>query len=224
MSKDHTKYYNSKGEQVPSVTSVLKLYNKDLDGWANYMGLRGIRLASYLKEKAELGTYVHSLMEQYFSPDLIMDVHPNTSFITQSDFVELKSRFRYIEVMLLSMGFESYKTEYQMHGEKYGGTADIIFHNPKTHQYILLDLKTSKSLYATMYMQLMAYCQLLLELYGVTISKVAIILITRDMDDPDFLKFYDTNSLFCQRQLQIFNQILNIYYLLDDTERKKLLL
>ena len=56
----HTQYYNSKHEEVPSVTTVLKiLYKEGLLEWSNYIGKKGIDYTKFMEEKANLGTAVH---------------------------------------------------------------------------------------------------------------------------------------------------------------------
>lgn len=223
MATDHVTYYNSKGEVVPSTTTVIKLLNKNLDGWANWMGLRGIRLKQYLDEKADVGTYVHSICELYFSGKLDNTVHADTRYLTPQDFTLLKIRLRHVDELLRSMGFRPYAQELELHGEKYGGTLDLVFYNDDTGEYILIDLKTAKDVYNTMYIQLMAYCNLILEKRGIHISKVGILLITRDPEDPKFCELYDVGCNMCEHYAGIFSNLLNIYYLLSDQERKRLL-
>lgn len=222
MSADHTKYYNSNNEEVPSCTTVLKLYNKNLDGWANMMGLRKIKLKEYLDNAARLGTYIHSVCEKYFNPDMTPDTHPDTNYVSPQDYSILLSRFEILYNHLLGMGYEPYAQELELHGEKYGGTLDLLFYNKTTDKYILIDLKTAKSTYSTMYMQLMGYCQLLKETKNIDVSYIGILLIKRDPSDEEFCKLYSTKDTMCITRLEIFNQLLNIYYLLDDEERIKL--
>ena len=57
----HVKYYNSKGEEVPSVTTVLKIFGKNLTGWANWLGFKRINVKEFVDNKAKFGTYVHSV-------------------------------------------------------------------------------------------------------------------------------------------------------------------
>lgn len=223
MAKEHTKYYNSKNEEVPSTTTVLKLLNKNLDGWANSLGFRHINIQKYLEEKAALGTYIHSVSEKYFNPDMKPDVHPDSNFMSGRDYSELLYRLDYVNTYLSDIGYKPLYQEFIMSGERYGGTLDLLFYNEELNKYLLVDLKSSKGLYNTMYMQLMGYVQLLEELHGIHVDEVAILLILKDMDDEDFLKIYNTDTHFCQHYLEIFNQLLNIYYILDDEERSKII-
>ena len=107
-----------------------------------------------------------------------------------------------------------------MHGERYGGTADIIFYNKEKDKYLLLDFKTSKNTYRSMFIQLAAYCQLLKETKGIEIDKVGIILIMKDTNETGFSNIVSSNDNI--DNLQIFNKLLDIYYLLDDNDKNAL--
>lgn len=220
---EHMKYYNSKGEEVPSVTTVLKLYGKQLEPWANFIGKKGIDYKSYLNEKAALGTYIHSICEKFFSPNMKVDTHPDTNFVSIDDYRILLSRFEYFRKDLESKGYEPYAQELSIHGETYGGTIDLLFYNKTTDKYLMVDLKTSKSTYSTMYMQLMAYRNLLIEKMGIIVSDIAVLLIMRDpYEDKGFCDIIPCDD-FAHRYFYIFGNLLNIYYLLTDSEKRKLL-
>ena len=219
----HIKYYNSKGEEVPSTTTVLKLYAKNLESWANYIGKRGIDYKTFLQQKADLGTYIHSVCEKFFSPNMEVDKHPDEKYMGTRDYSILLYNLSEAKRILLEMGYKPYAQELVLHGERYGGTLDLLFYNEDLDDYIVVDLKTAKDTYNTMYMQMMGYCDLLLELKNITVSKVAILLITKDPASDNFLKFYSTQDNAMIHYQMIFNQLLNIYYLLDEKERKKLI-
>lgn len=222
MSTEHVKYYNSEGIEVPSCTTVLKLYNKNLDGWANMMGLRRIKLDEYLEQTARVGTYIHSVVEKYFNPTMTPDTHPDTNYISPQDYPILLSKLKTFDEYMRENGYEPYAQEMVIHGEKYGGTIDLLFYNKTIDKYILIDVKTAKSTYGTMYMQLMGYCQLLKEKHNIEVAYVGILLIKRDPYDEEFCKLYRTDDKLCRHKLEIFNHLLNIYYLLTDEERLKL--
>lgn len=206
----HIKYYNSKGEEVPSVTIVIKIFGKDLTGWANWLGKQGIDVKRYVDDKAAFGTYIHSLAESYFNNQ---EVANNNSWLSDMDFQLYMSKFAFIKKSMLDKGFKVYKCELVMHGERCGGTADIIFYNETTNKYILLDFKTSKSVYETMFMQLGGYTDLLKETNNIDISAVGIILITKDIEDPSLFNLVSTKDN--NKYREIFNKLLDIYYLLD---------
>ena len=219
----HTKYYNSKGEEVPSTTTVLKLYAKNLEPWANYIGKKGIDYKTFLQQKADLGTYIHSVCEKFFSSEMEIDKHPNDRYMSVRDYCILLYHLEEAKRILASRGYQPYAQELTLHGEKYGGTLDLLFYNKELDDYILVDLKTAKDTYNTMYMQLMAYCDLLLEIKNIHVSEVAILLIIKDPSCENFLKFYSTTDKSMNHYRLIFNQLLNIYYLLNEKEMNKLI-
>ena len=67
-SLDHTTYYNSKGDVVPSVTTVLKVIAKEsLIYWANSLGWKRKSVKRELDESSKVGTYVHLYIEAYIT-------------------------------------------------------------------------------------------------------------------------------------------------------------
>ena len=220
---EHIKYYNSNGQEVPSVTTVLKLYSKQLEPWANFIGKKGIDYKTYLAEKAAIGTYIHSVCEKFFSSNMEVDTHPDANFVSVDDYRILLGRLIYLKNKLESLGYEPYAQELPIHGETYGGTIDLLFYNKTEDKYLMIDLKTSKSIYSTMYMQLMAYRNLLIEKMGIVVSEIAVLLIMKDpYEDDQFLKIIPCDDK-AFRYFIIFGNLLNIYYLLTDNEKRKLL-
>ena len=62
----HTKYVNSNGQEVPSVTQILGVINKPaLINWANKMGLQGIKTSEVLRNTADIGTLAHEIIEKW---------------------------------------------------------------------------------------------------------------------------------------------------------------
>ena len=64
--------------------------------------------------------------------------------------------------------------------------------------------------------QLAAYIKLLKETLHIDVSFAGIILITREPEDMEFFNLWPAKEL--EVNWEIFTQILNIYYLLDDKE------
>lgn len=216
---EHRKYYNKAGEEVPSVTTVLKIYGKDLTGWANWLGFQGIKVKPYVQERANYGTYVHSLAERYFTGDL--SVLRNTDRVLKDDeYQSFLKKFEYLSTLLFSKGFEVYKCELALEGERCGGTLDIIFYNKELNKYLLLDFKTSKAIQKTMFIQLGGYTRLLKEVCDIDVLAVGIILITKDIADPAFSNIMSVKEN--EKNMQIFDKLLDIYYLLDDQDKEAL--
>lgn len=205
--KEHTKYYNTKGVQLPSVTSIVKLLDKpQLVGWANYLGFKRIKVEELLHEKSTYGTMVHDLFEQYMmtiTGDNEDDPH----------YTLLRKKFKYINDTLINNGFKVVNMELQLHGDRVGGTLDLLLQH-ENGKFMILDLKTSKNVYDSMFIQLAGYSLLMKEVYNIDIDYVGIILISKEINDKKFfsIKTRDNNI----KNEEIFNKLLDIYYLLED--------
>lgn len=205
----HRIYHNSKGEVVPSVTTISGLYPKDLTKWANYMGFKRQDVTQILNERANYGKYVHALFEKYFTDK---DIFESSKGIDPW-LIQLHQKFEYIKDTLYRQGYVAVKTEFPIDGEKFGGTLDILFYNESNNKYLLLDLKTSKSVYDSMRVQLAGYCMLLEEKYDIHVDVIGIILIERDIDDPWFTNIWKREDNLNQEK--IFMHLLDIYYLMN---------
>lgn len=218
----HQKYYNSRGEEVPSVTTVLKLLNNNLDGWANYMGMKGINTKLYVQERAEYGTFIHAICEKFFKGELSTqlsecDIDNSTIGYTQDDFDVLYSKLTIIRDLFAKQGYRYYSSELSISGETYGGTIDLILYNEESNDYIIIDFKTSKSVYSKYYTQLAAYTELLRNKYSFTIKAVCVILIEKQIMDKSFINLrLATDNEY---NIRIFTDLLNIYYLMTTQER-----
>lgn len=217
----HKKYYNSKGEEVPSVTTILKLLNNNLDGWANYMGLRGVNTKLYTQQRADYGTYVHSLCEKFFKrefPSNIDDFEVDTEFMTYGEFHILYQKLLLIEELFRRRGYEFHSCEHSLTCDTYGGTIDLIFYNKTTDEFIIADFKTSKNVYSKYFIQLAGYTSLFRIEHGYRLKAVCIILIDKPADDKDFITIRKVEKN--EYNINIFNDLLNIYYSMTDSERR----
>jgi len=72
--KPHQHYILESGQEVPGVTTALGVLNKGaLIGWANKIGLQGIKVHEYVDDLADVGTCAHYLVQCHLSgekPDL----------------------------------------------------------------------------------------------------------------------------------------------------------
>lgn len=213
---EHARYYNSKGEEVPSVTTILKLYPKNLTRWANMLGFKHINVKQFVDDKAALGTEIHAVVEYYFKSGNFPNQRDYNKYISLNDFVELQNRILFIEQKLAGMGYKIFKVEYQMHGEQFGGTIDLLFYNEEKDTYALFDIKTAKSVYGSMRCQLAAYIKLLKETDNIDVSYCGIILIMKNPEDDGFFNIWSKEDV--ENDWVIFTNILNIYYIMDDNE------
>lgn len=197
-SKDHTTYINSKGIIVPSVTSILKLINKEeLLYWANSLGFRRIKVESELSKSAIIGTTAHGIIEK-FTTTGVLDM---TQLLNLDNELQLPtkkaiasfSKFYMKERANIKILF----TEKILNGCKFGGTLDLLCeYNGKL---TLADYKTSKSFYSSMFLQMGGYDILLKELLGIKVDQYMVILLdkksgnearTKMVIDCDEMKMY----------------------------------
>ena len=152
----HTKYFNAKNEEVPSVTTVLKILYKDgLLEWANAIGKRSIDYTNFINAKALFGTMVHGLIESKYKGEPYLTL-PSREVNEANDCV---SRF-----MLCSdeIKITNVITEMSLSCDTFGGTLDLLCDAEISGQPIRLlgDFKTSKAVYLTHFIQLSAYLEL----------------------------------------------------------------
>ena len=215
----HRKYYNENGIEVPSVTTICKLLDKpQLVGWANYLGFKRIDVNKLLNEKAEYGTAVHSICQIFFSGILDEDV-PTDPMFTIQEYKYLIYKFKCLDYMLNKAGFKVIRMELPMEGKRVGGTLDMLLYRESTNEYMILDLKTSKSVYDSMFIQLGGYCQLMKEIYDVDISHVGIILISKEPKDKQFVNIVKAKDN--KPNEEIFTKLTDIYYLIDSKNNSK---
>jgi hypothetical protein len=151
------RFYKTENGFVPSVTTILEAYPKDAS-FFKWLKDVGSDADSIRDEAGRRGSVVHELTEKYDSGE-------ECSFVSENGFPKYKmlewSMFeRYVDFI------KTYKPEidameFHMISEElgYAGTLDrIIRLNGKT---MLLDIKTSNSIYPMYWLQLAAYHELL---------------------------------------------------------------
>lgn len=163
----HNEYfYNEK--EVPSVTTVLKILAKPaLVKWANIMGFKRKWVDDILEEKSEIGTRVHYIIEAYIKNRYLVWVDGKA---IDKPLIKL-----YLDQFLRwynKHDVEMIFMEESMTCEFYGGTIDFygVIDGKKT----VLDFKTSKDIYSSMFLQLSAYVYMI-EKQGLEVDQVAIL-------------------------------------------------
>ena len=212
---EHRKYYNGNTE-IPSCTTIVSLLGKpELVKWANYMGFKHVNTTSLLEEKAKYGTYCHKQFECYFT-DGLMCANSNTEVLTKAEYREIVYKFKIVDLYFKKLGIEVLANELAIEGETYGGTLDMICYNRTTDSLMIFDLKTSKQLYQSHWIQLMGYVQLVEEKYGLPVSEVGIILLSKPLKSPELINIRRTKE--CWREKEIFNKLRDVYYFLNASE------
>ena len=184
--KEHRKYYHD-GKEIPSCTSIVKLLDKpELVNWANYMGFKKINTKALLEEKASYGTYCHSLFECYFS-DGLLSANTNDDIISKEEYRMIIYKFRMIELYFKKLGIEVLNMELAIEGSTYGGTLDLLCYNRPKDCLMVFDLKTSKEVYQSHWIQIMGYTQLIEEKYGLKVEEIGVILLSKPLKSSELI-------------------------------------
>lgn len=173
-SSDHTKYYNSDGKEVPSVTTILKILNKPrLVNWANYLGMKHESVDKALEKSSYIGTMVHNVIECH----LLGKKFELPTGEAKTWFIEVPDYFNQYMSWRENNKLEPIEVEKQMVCEYFGGTCDFygIYEDKKT----IIDFKTSKSVYSSMFLQLGAYTYMK-ELSGDIVEQVGILTVNKN--------------------------------------------
>lgn len=205
---DHSTYVNNKNEEVPSVTTILKVLNKPgLVHWANSLGWKRQSYDKILEERADHGTFVHELLHEY------MFKEGKQFNINGPETVELIKKylegFKYFEeqVNLKPIwGEKSFSCEW------YGGTIDLLCEIDG--KITILDFKTSKRFYSSHFIQLGAYIQLL-DHNGIIVEQVGI---ARVDESGVNLKIKSRDEM--DDYVDLFNSLLNTFHIVYELNKE----
>jgi len=196
----HTQYFNSDNIEVPSATTVLKILNKPaLVKWANYLGFKRQNVDEVLDASATIGTLVHQLIYSYLMDKYVIWIGTRkcgkaTAMMYMNSFLEWK---RTHEVKPTFM-------EKQFTSKRFGGTID--FYGEVDGKKTVLDFKTSKKPYSSMFLQLAAYC-IMLEEAGYEVEQLAIIIINNSGYNEKFITREEI-----QRYIDVFIKLVEVFH------------
>ena len=221
----HTDYFNSAGQQVPSVTTVLKIMNKDgIIEWANAIGKRGIDYKRFLENKANFGSLVHELVES----DLLNKEPVVIGFERMME--EAMDMVKKFQLVKTDLQISNVQSELSLTCDTYGGTIDIICDivSGDSNITILGDFKTTKTVYDTQFIQLGAYLNLVKinmpEVYE-RIKQCVIFSITSDKITMRYISREDCEKYFTSlfmSLLDVYNAWNNIQTIRNDLFKSKL--
>lgn len=198
--------YTLDGVEYPSVTTILKLLNKDgLQFWANMLGFKRIRVSDALEQSARIGTYVHYLCECKLMNYSYIKYDAKLGYLK-----EVGKRYTQFLKFLNSYEVDTIFCEKSMISSqlKYAGTIDFCGYIDG--KLTLLDFKTSKAFYDSMWYQLSAYNELLKE-ENIHVEQVAILLLH---DDKYKIKIIQVDEI--EKYWKVFKSLISLYYLLGD--------
>ena len=189
--------YEKNGHKYPSVTTVMQIIGDDgICKWANHLGYKHISYVSELDRLSKFGTAAHAFVRAMVDP---YAPKPEPYECTYEEEQKLKAILLNFKEFQKEVQIKPIVTEYTMVSENYkiGGTCDCFGSftlDGKTYENVLMDFKTSRSVRASMIMQLSGY-RYLLEECGYTVEHGAIIQLNTDaikvtMVELDTLKEY----------------------------------
>lgn len=197
--KDHTEYFNAEGIEIPSVTSIIKILNKpSLQKWSNYLGRCGRNVEDVLDEYSSIGTNLHNMIHNHLSNT--KEATLNIKYNGEYDLLKI-----YLDNYLKwynKVKPECILTEKEFSNDYYGGTID--FYGKVNNKYTLLDFKTSKAFYATMFIQLGGYVRLLEE-EDYIVEQVGIVMINK----VNRMKILSREEI--QSYINLFNDLLKVF-------------
>jgi hypothetical protein len=215
MSKDaavHTIYRLADGTRVPSVTTYLGILNKPaIVQWAWELGTQGLDYRKVRDQSGDTGTLVHYMILcalNHTEPDL-EDYTQNEITTTTIPIGKFNKWHKEHEVCPILLEKPMVSEKY-----RYGGTFD--FYGTIDGILTLLDFKTSGAVYPENFYQLAAYEQLLIENEYDAPDKVAVLRVSKSIDEG--LEYREIGKL--DVSWKIFLACQQVYELQKEARRK----
>lgn len=166
MTDNHNRRYASpSGTPVLRISEVIKTLAKEqLVFWANMLGWKHIRYQDELDRTANIGTFAHGVIEQYYNKrEICIYDYESYGIYRFSDKNEAynaaKSFFKWLRKN--ERFYKVLETECTLVNEDVGGTIDCIIECPNDpDKVILVDYKTSTKIHFTQFLQLAGYLML----------------------------------------------------------------
>ncbi|WP_304576807.1 hypothetical protein [Romboutsia ilealis] len=204
----HSTYINDNGEEVASATSILKILNKPfLSRWANSLGWKRQSVDKVLLASSEKGTMIHEAINAYlFGEKFKFEENDycdkGTLMCALDNFISWKK----------DNDFKPIWGEKKMVCEKFGGTVDLYceIDGKKT----ILDFKTGKSFYSSMFLQLAAYTYML-EGKDYEVEQVAILIVNENYCKIKVIKRKDLNDY-----IDTFLVLVELFYKVYDLNKE----
>lgn len=202
---NHAQYINNRNIEVPSVTTILKILNKpSLCKWANYLGFKRENVDKVLEDSASKGTEVHFMLNALlFRKEYLYIQQEGVSqgylYDVLDNFIEWISGHRMMPIF----------GEGAITCDKFGGTIDLYCE--LDGKRTILDFKTSKNFYSSMFLQLAAYTYMM-ELEELRVDQVCILLINDKMCKHRIIRREELD-LYIETFLQLSDLFYNIYEL-----------
>lgn len=155
-------YFTEDGLKIPGTTTIIGRFKESgaLIRWAYNQGVAGVELYEKRDAAADIGTYVHTLVESCLR-DGTVDVPPPLG-MTAENVARARSAFEAFQAWHRGSRLTIRPLEKHLVSEihRYGGTPDAIAEEADSQKLSLIDWKSSKSFYIDNLIQLAAYVNL----------------------------------------------------------------
>lgn len=202
--KVHTRYKNTEGKVVPSVTTIIDNigWNKHiLMAWVKRTTLEGEDPDKVRDKAADIGTIAHAMIEEHITSEAphLETIYAERDEYSSADLIKAEIAFEAYLIWEKSMDIdltdERVRSEVRMVSEwyQYGGTADFLA--PLGDVFCLIDFKSSNGVYREHVIQLAAYEWMVEENMGLAVPAH---LLQVGKDEPDFhhYQFTDLSNAF----------------------------
>ena len=194
--------YILNNKKLPSATQIIGRFKNaiGLIIWANNLGLKGLNYFDELKKAGDTGTSLHDLAELHIKGEDYEFPEDPTVRHCFNQFLEWWDNLT-CEVIWTEKKFKSKKL-------MFGGCPDLLV--KKDGKYILVDFKTSKSLYSDFVIQLGSYKFLIEENMDIEIDRAVIVRFPKDNDDTEIRKFTKEELAVGLKQFKILRKAFDL--------------
>lgn len=172
----HPNYYNDRGEQVPSVTTVLAILQKDfMIPWVVKLAKQNKDYRVVSSEASRIGTLAHAKVQGFIEGEAVDDYGYPESHVEAANTALMSfkewSHQHDIEPIFCEKMFVHQELDY-------GGTVDAFMKVDGVPT--IIDFKTSKSISSGYYTQLAAYNAVMAQ-YGYRAEQVAVLRLSKEL-------------------------------------------
>lgn len=218
MTDNHNKSYLSpSGKPVLRISQVIKTLAKEqLVFWANMLGWKRISYQDELDRTANIGTFAHGVIEQYYNKrEICVYDYESYGIYRFSDKREAynaaKSFFKWLKKN--ERLYKVLDTEATLVNESVGGTIDCIIEYPTDpNKVILVDYKTSSKIHFTQFLQLAGYVMLYEDVNGKnTVAGAMVMRLDKKDGDKAEAKFISYRDMV--PYVECFKSLVTVAYL-----------
>ena len=206
-------YKDAKGNRVPSVTTILSRFKESggLLYWANQQGLAGKTLDEARAPACTAGTMAHALVEAHINKRPAAELTSDADVVAKAR-AAFEAYLKWAEMYQLTIRHTEVSLVSNVHN--FGGRLDAVGLN--SDGLVLLDWKTSNSVYADYLLQLAGYKVLWEENYPDN-PLVGFHLCRFAKEEGDFSHHYFPKL---DKEAETFLAMRSLYDLVKDVEKR----